>query len=54
MFLNLVLFKQEVYYTDLIESLSTDIASDDGKYLENFKVKKRNISCQSFTNTLSL
>ena len=35
-----MLFKQEVYYTDLIESLLVDIASDDSKYLKNFKVKK--------------
>ena len=35
-----MLFKQEVYYTDLRESLLADIASVDGKYLENFKVKK--------------
>ena len=49
-----VLFKQEIYYIDMIESQLIAAVSHDGKHLHTFKVKKRKITSQSFAKILSL
>ena len=51
---DVVLFKQEINYIDMIESLLIATVSDDSKHLHNFKAKKRKIPYQPFAKILSL